>query len=141
MITNQYTRFIVGKLNAMEAAEVAAQAVRDQAARTLAAQNDYTEAQLLELLTLAQAEDAYETCWVAADQLARHFDYITIYNNCRPLTAVPRSTFDDVPAEVKWITRCTCDGGECSYCTCCELWNGEHSCEWNSAESKQYRGY
>jgi hypothetical protein len=52
------------------------------------------------------------------------------WNWSRPVALRP----SDVPAHVRWITGCTCDGGTCSHCTCCELWNGEHSCMYEPVE-------
>jgi hypothetical protein len=86
----------------------------------------YTEAELIELIALAKAEDD----WSAEDDfnaaLSCQPGWVLYMPQC---VAAKRPT--DVPAEVSTITHCRCEGGECSYCTCCELWNGEHSCDWS----------
>lgn len=130
MIATDTTRWIWSKIEADRAAIAAAQAIVEQEQRLAAAQASYTTDELIELADLAMADHdrdlAYSFAWHAA-----HLDhrYVTLHgwNFSRPIMLRPAS----VPAEVRHITGCVCESGSCCYCTCCELWNGEHSCEWD----------
>jgi hypothetical protein len=130
MISNEFTQFALRALAADAAAVAAAQAALDEQHRRFTAQESYTTAELHELVDLALAEGSDSLAWDFAWAIVhRDSSYVLLngWNFRRPVMLRPA----DVPATVITITGCVCDGGTCHHCTCCELWNGEHSCMWD----------